>query len=100
MPQNSENPLENVARISKNAIQGRSDDNEGEADAEAVAAERTGGTSSSAATTITAALWDQLMALEGQTTETPKGEPFRVTAVTRGEHVTVSPLDGAQEWDV
>ena len=50
--------------------------------------------------TITPALWDQLMALEGQTIETPKGEPFRVIAVTRGEQVTVSPLDGAREWDV
>ena len=38
------------------------------------------------------------MALEGRTVETPKGEPFRVKAVTRGERVTVSPLDGAREW--
>ena len=45
-------------------------------------------------------LWDQLMALQGQTIETPKGEPFRVIAVGRGEKVTVSPLDGGQEWDV
>jgi hypothetical protein len=45
-------------------------------------------------------LWNQLAALEGQIIETPKGEPFRVTAVTRGEQVTVSPLDGGQEWDV
>jgi hypothetical protein len=50
--------------------------------------------------TITPALWEQLMALEGQTIKTPKGEPFRVIAVTRGEQVTVSPLDGAREWDV
>ncbi len=50
--------------------------------------------------TITPALWNQLVALEGQTIETPKGEPFRVIAVTRGETVTVSPLDGAGEWDV
>ena len=42
----------------------------------------------------------QLMALEGHTIETPKGEPFRVMAVERGERVTVSPLDGGQEWDV
>jgi hypothetical protein len=49
---------------------------------------------------ITPALWDQLKALEGQTVETPKGEPFRVIAVTRGETVTVSPLDGAREWNV
>ena len=40
------------------------------------------------------------MALEGQTIETPKGEPFRVKAVTRGDQVTVSPLDGGQGWDV
>jgi hypothetical protein len=55
---------------------------------------------SSSATTTTPALWDQLNALGGQTIETPKGEPFRVIAVTRGETVTVSPLDGAREWDV
>jgi hypothetical protein len=48
----------------------------------------------------TPSLWTQLAALEGQTVETPKGEPFRVTTVTRGERVTVSPLDGGQEWDV
>ena len=41
-----------------------------------------------------------MTALQGQTIETPKGEPFRVKAVTRGERVTVSPLDGGQEWDV
>jgi hypothetical protein len=58
------------------------------------------GFASPAATTITSALWDQLMALEGHTIETPKGEPFRVMAVERGERVTVSPLDGGQEWDV
>ena len=50
--------------------------------------------------TITPALWNQLAALEGQTIETPKGEPFRVISVTRGETVTVSPLDGAGEWEV
>ena len=50
--------------------------------------------------TITPVLWDQLSALEGAIVETPKGEPFRVTAVARGKHVTVSPLDGAREWDV
>lgn len=49
---------------------------------------------------LTPALWDQLSALIRQTVETPKGEPFRVVAVTRGEVVTVSPLDGGQEWDV
>ncbi len=49
---------------------------------------------------ITPAHWDQLLALEGQMIETPKGEPFRVIAVTRGETVTVSPLDGAREWNV
>ena len=49
---------------------------------------------------ITPALWDRLSALEGETVETPKGEPFGVKAVSRGEHVTVSPLDGGQEWDV
>jgi hypothetical protein len=54
----------------------------------------------SSATTITPALWDQLKALLEQTIETPKGEPFRVIAVTRGETVTVSPLDGAGEWTV
>ena len=53
-----------------------------------------------AANAITPALWDQLKVLEGQTVETPKGEPFRVKAVTSGEGVTVSPLDGGQEWDV
>jgi hypothetical protein len=52
------------------------------------------------ATAITPALWDQLMSLQGQTIETPKGEPFRVKAVRRGERVIVSPLDGSQEWDV
>ena len=52
------------------------------------------------ATAITPALWDQLMSLQGQTIETPKGEPFRVIAVRRGERVIVSPLDGGQEWDV
>jgi hypothetical protein len=60
----------------------------------------TSGSAPPAATTTTAALWDQLTALEGQTIETPKGEPFRVITVERGERVTVSPLDGAQEWDV
>jgi hypothetical protein len=55
---------------------------------------------SSSATTITPVPWEQLAALEGQTIETPKGEPFRVIAVARGETVTVSPLDGAREWDV
>jgi hypothetical protein len=53
-----------------------------------------------AANAITPALWDRLRALERQTVETPKGEPFRVKAVTSGEGVTVSPLDGGQEWDV
>ena len=48
----------------------------------------------------TPALWNQLAALEGQTIETPKGEPFRVKVVARGKQVTVSPLDGGQEWDV
>jgi hypothetical protein len=60
----------------------------------------TSGSASPAATAITPALWDKLSALEGQTIETPKGEPYRVTAVSRGERVTVSPLDGGQEWDV
>ncbi len=60
----------------------------------------TGGSASPAATTTTPALWDQLTALEGQTIETPKGEPFRVIAVSRAEWVRVSPLDGGQEWDV
>ena len=45
-------------------------------------------------------LWQRLAALEGQTIETPKGEPVRVLAVTAGERVRVSPLDGAREWDV
>jgi hypothetical protein len=52
------------------------------------------------ATAITPELWNQLAALEGLTIETPKGEPFRVIAVARGEQVTVSPLDGGQEWGV
>jgi hypothetical protein len=60
----------------------------------------TGASASQAATTITSRLWDQLTALQGQTIETPKGEPFRVTGVGRGVKVTVSPLDGAQERDV
>ena len=55
---------------------------------------------SRAGAAMTPSLWDQLMALEGRTIETPKGEPFRVISVTRGERVTVSPLDGGQEWDV
>jgi hypothetical protein len=53
-----------------------------------------------AASAITPALWDRLKTLEGQTVETPKGEPFRVKAVTSGKGVTVSPLDAGQEWDV
>ncbi|HKG28314.1 MAG TPA: hypothetical protein VKB01_04205, partial [Thermomicrobiales bacterium] len=52
------------------------------------------------ATTFTSSLWDQLMVLDGQTIETPKGEPFRVMSITPGKGVTVSPLDGGQEWDV
>jgi hypothetical protein len=52
------------------------------------------------ATTITPSLWDQLLALEGQTIETPKGESFRIEAVSRGEQVTVSPLDGGQQWNI
>jgi hypothetical protein len=57
-------------------------------------------TESPSSTTIIPALWDQLAALEGQTVETPKGEPFRVNAVNHGKHVTISPLDGGQEWAV
>jgi hypothetical protein len=53
-----------------------------------------------AANAITPILWNQLMALEGRTVETPKGEPFRVKAVTSGQGVTISPLDGGQELDV
>ena len=49
---------------------------------------------------ISRGLWNQLMALEGRSIETPKGEPFRVISVIRGERVTVSPLDGGQAWDV
>ena len=60
----------------------------------------TAGSRITAPCATTPELWDQLAALEGQTIETPKGEPFRVIAVTRGETVTVSPLDGAREWDV
>jgi hypothetical protein len=56
--------------------------------------------SARSSTAITPILWDRLMALEGATIETPKGEPFGVKAVSRGEHVTVSPLDGGQEWEV
>ena len=52
------------------------------------------GSASPSATTITPSLWDQLLALEGQTIETPKASPFRVTSVTRTDRVTVSPLDG------
>jgi hypothetical protein len=55
--------------------------------------------SSRSTATVTPSLWDHLAALEGRTIETPKGEPFRVIAVRRGKGVTVSPLDGAQEWD-
>lgn len=58
------------------------------------------GSHAPSAATFTPSLWDQLQALEGQTVETPKGEPFRVIAVGRGAGVTVSPLDGGQEWDV
>ena len=58
------------------------------------------GSASATATTIAPEFWNQLMALQGQTIETPKGEPFRVIAIARGEGVTVSPLDGAQEWTV
>lgn len=54
----------------------------------------------STASAVTPALWHQLMALEGRTVETPKGEPFRVLAVASGVCVTVSPLDGGREWDV
>ena len=49
---------------------------------------------------ITPVLWDRLLTLEGETVETPKGEPFAVKVVSRGEGVTVSPLDGGQEWNV
>lgn len=49
---------------------------------------------------ITPVPWDRLAALEGATIETPKGEPFAVKAVSRGAYVTVSPLDGGQEWEV
>ena len=52
------------------------------------------------ATTITPKLWDLLTTLAGQTIETPKGEPFGVTDVSRGECVTVSPLDGGEQWTV
>lgn len=58
------------------------------------------GASARSSTAITPVLWDRLLALEGATVETPKGEPFGVKAVARGEHVTVSPLDGGREWDV
>jgi hypothetical protein len=54
----------------------------------------------SAAPTDAAELWNRLIALEGQTIETPKGEPFRVIAIERGEKVTISPLDDAQDWAV
>jgi hypothetical protein len=53
-----------------------------------------------AANSNTPALWDKLKVLERQTIETPKGEPFRVKAGTSREGVTVSPLDGGQEWVV
>jgi hypothetical protein len=56
--------------------------------------------STRSSTAITPVPWDRLLALKGATIETPKGEPFGVKAVSRGEHVTVSPLDGGQEWDV
>jgi hypothetical protein len=58
------------------------------------------GAPSESATAITPVLWDRLMALNGETIDTPKGEPFAVKAVSRGEHVTVTPLDGGQEWVV
>ncbi len=41
-----------------------------------------------------------MLTLEGETVETPKGEPFAVKVVSRGEGVTVGPLDGGQEWNV
>jgi hypothetical protein len=56
--------------------------------------------SAPSSTEMTPVPWDRLMALEGATIETPKGEPFGVKAVSRGERVTVSPLDGGQEWEV
>jgi hypothetical protein len=68
-----------------------------ERDAESTAAT---GSHRSAANAITPELWDQLRALEGKTVETPKSEPFRVIAVDSGAGVTVSPLDGGQEWNV
>ena len=52
------------------------------------------------ASAISPTFWPRLVALEGRTVETPKGEPFRVKAVRSRECVTVSPLDGGQEWDV
>ena len=58
------------------------------------------GAASPSASAITPMLWERLMALVDTTIETPKGEPFGVKAVSPGEHVTVSPLDGGQEWDV
>lgn len=51
-------------------------------------------------TAITPALWDQFVALRGETLETPKGEPFAVIDVTPGVSLTVSPLDGGGEWAV
>ena len=46
------------------------------------------------------ALWDRLVALEGRTVRTAKGEPFKVAAVERGAGITVVPLDGGQRWVV
>ena len=60
----------------------------------------TTGASARSSAAITPVMWDRLMTLEGATIETPKGEPFAVKAVSRGEHVTVTPLDGGQEWEV
>jgi hypothetical protein len=58
------------------------------------------GAASQLATGITQMLWDRLSALAGETVETPKGEPFALKDVSRGEHVMVSPLDGGQEWEI
>jgi len=66
----------------------------------AVSSASTIGSPRQTSTAITPEHWDKLEALEGETIETPKGEPFRVIVVARGERVTVSPLDGGQEWDV
>ena len=52
-------------------------------------------------TTFTSSLWDKhRWRSTGKRSRRLKVKPFRVMSVTPGKGVTVSPLDGGQEWDV